>query len=355
MLADSSLLPEVEIGSIATTSFPKRLIENYSESKIVIFVDENTHDCCLEYMLTTFPDELTDAEVIVLPAGEENKVMEICFQIFEALSEYKIGRKDLIINLGGGVVTDMGGFIAAIYKRGIDFINVPTSFLGMIDAAIGGKVGIDLGELKNQLGAFYQPQRIYIDPVFLHTLPEEQKVNGFAEALKAGAIYDLDLWNALTAIEDIEDAFTPEMLKRVVSVKQTIVTQDPLEKGVRKTLNFGHTVGHAIEGYYLHDEPIHHGHAVAIGMVLEAYIAVLMGRLSETDYIALQQTILKWFPMIAIHKEVIPGWIELMKHDKKNEAGNIKMALLSSLGTCDHHISVPEEIIVKAISPFTID
>src|SRR5690606_12666250 len=146
------------------------LTNDYTNSKKVILVDENTHDACLEYLLTAF-DGLEDAEVMLLPAGEENKVMEVCFQVWEALSEYGVGRQDLIINLGGGVVTDMGGFIASLYKRGVDFINIPTSLLAMVDASVGGKTGIDLGMYKNQLGVFANPKRVFVDLGFLNTLP----------------------------------------------------------------------------------------------------------------------------------------------------------------------------------------
>lgn len=355
MIFDNSRLNAIEIGSIETSSFQKFLTDNYNQSKIVILVDENTHDCCLEYLLTTFPDELTDAEIMLLPAGEENKVMEVCFQIFEALSEYKIGRKDLIINLGGGVVTDMGGFIAAIYKRGINFINIPTSFLAMIDAAIGGKVGIDLGELKNQLGTFYFPEKTYIDPIFLKTLSKTHKINGLAEALKAGVIYDSKLWKDLCELEKVDKAFSLEMLERIVNVKKTIVSNDPMEIGERKILNFGHTVGHAIEGYFLNENPIHHGHAVAIGMVLEAYISVLMEKITTNEYSEVQSAIFKWFPMISIQQEMIPALIELMRHDKKNEKGEINMALINGIGSCSFGIPVSESIIEKALMCFVID
>jgi 3-dehydroquinate synthase len=170
----------IEIGDITQSSLETYIAKYYQQSKVVIIVDENTHDCCLEYLLTSF-DFLKEAEVVLLPAGEENKVMEVCFQVWEALTEYGIGRNDLILNLGGGVVTDMGGFIASIYKRGIDFIHIPTSLLGMVDASIGGKTGIDLGVYKNQLGVFNQPKAIFIDPIFLATLSDNEKRNGYAE------------------------------------------------------------------------------------------------------------------------------------------------------------------------------
>jgi 3-dehydroquinate synthase len=153
----------VEIGALEESSFID-FLDTYRDHRLILIVDENTHDCCLEYLLTTF-DELQRAEIILLPVGEENKVMEVCFQVWQAFTEYGFSRKDLVINVGGGVVTDMGGFIASIYKRGINFINIPTTLLGMVDASIGGKTGINLDHYKNQLGTFCHPQKIYIDTI----------------------------------------------------------------------------------------------------------------------------------------------------------------------------------------------
>ena len=339
----------IGIGSILESDFQQVLNTQYANSKKVILVDENTHDECLECLITSYPDELTDAEVMLLPAGEENKVMEVCFQIWEALSEYKIGRKDLIINLGGGVITDLGGFIASVYKRGVDVINIPTSYLGMVDAAIGGKVGIDLGTLKNQLGSFYWPKYIYIDPAFLHTLPEEEKINGIAEALKASLVADKNIWNDLKSFTDVEQFFDLSIVEKVVNIKREIVEKDPFEADIRKNLNFGHTIGHAIEGYLLENDPIKHGYAVAIGMVLEAYIAVFMDLMTEEDYQEIMQTISKWFAPIEFEAREFDALIELMRHDKKNHSGHIKMALVTKIGECQHDVTVSEDTIRKAL------
>lgn len=160
-----SVFEQTFFGSLAESPLSQIIRRKFPHSKIVIMVDENTHDHCLEYLLTTF-EELTEAEVMLLPAGEENKVLEVCYQVWEALSEYQVGRKDLVINLGGGVVTDMGGFIASVFKRGLEFIQIPTTLLGMVDAAIGGKTGVDLGPFKNQIGVFQQPLQVIIDPAF---------------------------------------------------------------------------------------------------------------------------------------------------------------------------------------------
>ncbi len=202
---------QIEIGSLETSGFTNFIQQRYSDSKIVIMVDENTNDNCLEYLITTF-DFLAEAEVMLLPSGEENKVMEVCFQVWEALSDYGIGRRDLVINLGGGVVTDMGGFIASVYKRGVDFIQIPTTLLAMIDASIGGKTGIDLGMYKNQLGVFMNPKAIFIDKIFLETLEPKEVVNGFAEALKHALIKDPGLWDEFSSMENLSELSSDEML-----------------------------------------------------------------------------------------------------------------------------------------------
>ncbi len=327
---------QIEFGSILRSSFREFLLNHYAHSKKVIIVDENTHDNCLEYMLTSF-EELKDAEVILLPAGEENKVMEVCFQVWNALSDYRVGRRDLIINLGGGLVTDMGGFIASIYKRGIDFVHLPTSLLGMVDASLGGKNGIDLGPYKNQLGTFTDAVKIYIDPIFLKTLPEAELWNGYAEMLKHALIADSQLWKELSEISNADELINVDLIKRSVDIKMDIVDQDPNEKRIRKLLNFGHTIGHAIEGYCLEQEqPIAHGHAVAIGLFLESKLSNNRGLLSDSEMSDIEKLIRKYFPLISIESdEEIDQLLSIMYNDKKNYEGKIQGVLIRSIGVCD--------------------
>jgi len=321
----------IEIGSITTSTFTKFIEENYKNSKIVLIVDENTHEYCLEYLITTF-DFLAEAEVMLLPAGEENKVMEVCFQVWEALSEYGVTRKDLIVNLGGGVVTDMGGFIASIYKRGVDFIHIPTTLLAMVDASIGGKTGIDLGNLKNQLGTFTNPKAVYIDPIFLKSLDAKEMLNGFAEMLKHALIQDSSQWNFLKNVEDLTGLFQEEVIQKSLKIKNTIVLEDPLERGKRKILNFGHTAGHALEGYLLDKNPIDHGHAVALGMIIESFISMKRELLTKEEFDEIELTILEWFPIYALENTDIAPIISLLKNDKKNHSGKIQSCLLSAIG-----------------------
>jgi 3-dehydroquinate synthase len=322
----------VIFSSLAESPLQQLLDTKFVHSKKVIIVDENTNEFCLEYLLTSITG-LEDAEVMMLPAGEENKVLEICFQVWEALTDYGIGRKDLIINLGGGVVTDTGGFIAAVFKRGVPFLHIPTSLLGMVDAAIGGKTGIDLGPYKNQLGTFTMPEMTIVDTAFLGTLPQEEVLNGFAEMVKHALIADIELWNAFLQLERIEANELIPFIEKSAAIKMQIVTEDPTEEGQRKLLNFGHTVGHALEGYFLSTEtPISHGLAVVLGMIAEIHLSVELGYLSSHDQELIVSSLKKWFPLINIPMFENEQVIQLMKNDKKNSENKIKAALLKKTG-----------------------
>jgi 3-dehydroquinate synthase len=331
----------VELGSIEKSSF-RDLLQTYHEHRLIVLVDENTHDCCLEYLLTSF-EELERAEIILLPVGEENKVMEVCFQVWQAFTEYGFSRKDLVINVGGGVVTDMGGFIASIYKRGMNFINIPTTLLGMVDASIGGKNGIDLEQYKNQLGTFCHPLKIYIDTEFLQTLPGEEIFNGYAEMLKHALIRDKQLWNQIKTIHSEEELIREDVIYTSIKIKTDIIDLDPKEGGLRKILNFGHTIGHALESYFLDKTPISHGHAVALGMCAEAFISWKQDRISKSEFQEIEATITSSFPMISLDADDVNKVIEFMHHDKKNESGNILCSLLNGIGNCDYNISISEK------------
>lgn len=333
---------QVEIGSILNGGF-QSFLKAFENQQILIIVDENTHDCCLEYLITSFP-ELERAEIMLLPNGEENKVMEVCFQVWQAFTEYKVERKDLVINLGGGVVTDMGGFIASVYKRGLTFIHIPTTLLGMVDAAIGGKNGIDLNGFKNQLGTITQPARVFVDAGFLSTLPPEEIFNGYAEMLKHALIGNAKLWEEIRHIQSEEALIQEAVILQSIRVKTNIIEQDPFEGGLRKKLNFGHTVGHALESYFFQSTPISHGHAVALGMIAESFISMKRGILSKEAYKDIESTIIRSFPMIELNADDVSIVISLMYQDKKNIAGQIRSCLLEGIGTCsfDHHLTEDE-------------
>lgn len=327
----SEQLSPIEWGPLLDSSFETQL-SRFTNRKIAILVDENTHDHCLEFLITGF-DALAEAEVIMLPAGEENKVLEVCFQVWETLTEAGFGRQDLLINLGGGMVTDLGGFVASVYKRGLAFIHIPTSLLAMVDAAVGSKTGIDFAGFKNQIGTFAAAQATYIDTGFLQTLPTEEWANGFAELLKHALISDVQLWQDLAEIQDIQKELRSETIQQGVQIKAEIVGKDPSENGLRKILNFGHTIGHALESYYLHtDTPLAHGHAVAIGLLLESKLSVGQSSLTQAEFLAIETRIKSLYTLQIPYD--IEGLWALMQQDKKNDNGEVRVCLLTKIGSC---------------------
>lgn len=324
--------------------------EKYKNSKIFILVDENTHQHCLPPLLINV-EAIGRAEIIEIESGEENKNIHICSQVWEALTDLKADRKSLFINLGGGVIGDMGGFIASTFKRGIDFINIPTTLLSQVDASVGGKTGIDLNSIKNQIGLFAFPQAVYIIPEFLETLPFEQIRSGFAEIIKHGLIADSDYWDKIQLIKDLEDAPWEELILQSVRIKNKVVTEDPREKGLRKILNFGHTIGHAIESYSLDNDkkPLLHGEAIAIGMIAEGYLSVKNAGLSSSEFQKITTFIQNFYPTYNLKEKPDNGLLELMKNDKKNEQERISFALLKKVGETDYNSFCTPDQIIEAL------
>jgi len=320
----------IAVGSLQSGAFETAL-DDFQNRKIVILVDENTHDNCLEYLLTQF-EALKNAEVVVIPDGEDNKVMEICLQVWKALTDYNVSRHDLLINLGGGVVCDMGGFIASLYKRGLSFMHIPTTLLSMVDAAIGGKNGVDLDGLKNQLGTFNHPSHIFVDPIFLSTLPEKECWNGHAETLKHGMISSLSYFENLLKINSADQLIDATNIAESIRVKAQIVTEDPNEINIRKFLNFGHTFGHALETYYLSRKPIDHGHAVALGILVETFLSKQILSFPNEDFLKTLHHIRELYEVLCPPLE---DWDEIwgnMLQDKKNSGGTVRPILLKNIG-----------------------
>lgn len=313
-----------------------KLINTNTYSKIILFVDENTHNLCLPVFLGKLEVEDYNFEIIEVAPGEQHKNIETCAGVWNALTELNIDRKALIINLGGGVVTDMGGFIASTYKRGIDFINIPTTLLSMVDASVGGKTGIDLGTIKNQVGTIVYPEMVLIDTVFLETLPANQMRSGFAEMLKHGLIQDKNYWKQLTNLTNLSIDDLDSLIYSSVSIKNNVVIEDPREQGLRKILNFGHTLGHAIESFSLEnssDNPLLHGEAIAIGMILEAYISHKQNNMHLSEVDEIKNTIANYFPKVTFTQDEINTILSSLKFDKKNSHGNINFVLLEAIGT----------------------
>ncbi len=326
-------------------------IKEQSPSMIFVLVDTNTHNDCLPRFLERLESHEIIVEVMEMPEGEDHKTIDICMGVWEALSEYGADRKSLLINLGGGVVTDLGGFVASTYMRGISYINFPTSLLAMVDASVGGKTGVDLGALKNQIGVINEGEIVGIDTEFLNTLPQNQMVSGFSEMLKHGLIYDKEYWNILTHLENVDISELDTLIYDSVIIKNKIVSQDITEQGLRKTLNFGHTLGHAIESYFLENAdktPLLHGEAVAVGMLLETYISTKVCGLTTSELDIITSGVFKSFPKVNIEENDIKVILELLKFDKKNSHGKINFVLLEAIGKPKIDCEVKNETILEA-------
>ncbi|AXG74550.1 3-dehydroquinate synthase [Flavobacterium arcticum] len=323
-------------------------------SKLFIIVDSNTATHCLPLFLQQLETDVV-IEVIELEPGEINKNIDTCIQVWHTLAELECDRKGLIINLGGGVVTDLGGFVASTFKRGIDFINIPTSLLAMVDAAVGGKTGVDIGALKNQVGLISNPKTVLVDTTYLGTLPSEEIRSGFAEMLKHGLILDAEYWNTVVAITNLINDDLDGAVKQSIYIKNEIVLKDPTEKNIRKKLNFGHTLGHAIESYCLENDDkktLLHGEAIAIGMILESYISMEKGMLSETEYNSIKKVLIGIYEKVIFTPKDIEGILKMLIHDKKNEFGNIQFVLLESIGSAVINKNISNALIHNAFKDY---
>ncbi len=322
-------------------------------SKVFILCDSHTYENCLPNFLSQLETDIP-IEIIEIEPGESQKTIETCVQLWNALSELGGDRKSVLLSLGGGVVTDTGGFVACTFKRGIDFIHIPTSLLGMVDAAVGGKNGVDLGHLKNQIGVISNPKAVLIDTQFLNTLPPEQMRSGFAEMLKHGLIADQIYWETLQNFSELTTSNLDELIYQSVEIKNTIVLMDPTENGIRKALNFGHTLGHAIESYLLEipERSLLHGEAIAIGMVLESYISLKKNKISYDAYTEIKEFILSVFERVPFSQSDIENIIKLLIHDKKNEYGTIQFVLLNGIGSVTYNEQVPDSILREAFEDY---
>ncbi|MBQ6741141.1 MAG: 3-dehydroquinate synthase [Bacteroidales bacterium] len=319
--------------------------EEWQEAKYTILLDENTFQHCLPLLISQV-EALQEAEFIEVPVGEECKSLEVAAQVWQTLMEGEADRNAVVVNLGGGCVCDLGGYVAASYKRGIRYINVPTTLLSMVDAAIGGKTAINFGGVKNSIGHFYPSALTVIDPAFLATLPQEELLNGRMEMVKTAAVTDPALFQQL--LTDYRLSITA--IKEVARIKARVVKADPYDHSIRKILNFGHTFGHAIEVY----RNVPHGIAVAIGMKAAMYLSVKKTGLPEEIYKAYSQWLKKQLVSINSHllsfnlKE-IESMLPLMRQDKKNASGTIRCVLLQDLGAAMIDVEVSDNEIRDAM------
>ncbi|QIE58335.1 3-dehydroquinate synthase [Rasiella rasia] len=325
-------------------------ISALSPSKIIILTDSNTQKHCLPILLKHINTPIAISSISI-PAGEEHKTIATCNYVWEELSNKGADRKSVLINLGGGVVTDLGGFVACTYKRGIEFINIPTSLLAMVDASVGGKNGVDLGHVKNQIGIIKNPYSVYVSVAFLETLPSAHLISGYAEMLKHGLIASETYWQAIKAIDFQNAKTTEEFIWTSIEIKNKVVTEDPTELGIRKTLNYGHTLGHAIESYCLDKsdkQTLLHGEAVAIGLILANYISFHLVNFPKKKLETTTSTILSYFPKQSFSEKDIENIIELLKYDKKNVDGNVNFVLLRDFNNYVIDQKVSNDLIYSA-------
>lgn len=309
-----------------------RLLDEGDYSRVALLVDSNTLKYCYPRFMESLAREIEGLELIEIEPGEESKSLEVLANLWHSLGELQFDRQSLIINLGGGVASDLGGFMAATYMRGIDFVNFPTSLLAMADAAVGSKTGINFGLYKNRIGSFSDPLLVGVLPEFLESLALEDRLSGWAEMLKHGLISDPSHFESLLSFPIQKLIPTTNYLKRTIEIKSEVVVEDKKEKGRRKILNFGHSVGHALESYYASlQNPIRHGYAVALGMQVELYLSTQLVGFPLEDYqriINYLQGIYTW-PSHTINED---SFGHLLLGDKKNRQSQIRLVLLSEIG-----------------------
>lgn len=329
----------------------KKTLEKYKNHQKILIVDENSFNyCATDFLIQT--NLANDVEIIELESGEENKTLETCQYIWQTFIELKLDRNALVINLGGGVICDLGGFVASVYKRGIDFINVPTTLLSQIDASVGGKVGVDLNNLKNIIGVFNEAEAVFIYPNFLRTLNKREMLAGYGEALKHALIADIDYWKKLKTNLLSKDALWEELILKSVEIKNDIVKRDIKESGERKKLNFGHTIGHAIESYSLSNEelPLLHGEAVAIGLICESYLSHKVNGLDHKELKDIVSCVASFFTYYDLKEDCFESLIDLMKNDKKNDNITINFTLLKAVGEATINHVIGEDLILEALN-----
>lgn len=326
------------------------LVASLNAPNVFLLVDVNTAQFVLPILKQS--ETVQNAHIITVPSGDVNKTINALQQIWKELSNNGASRKSVIINVGGGVISDIGGFAAATFKRGIRFINLPTTLLGAVDAAVGGKTGINFNGLKNEIGAFAEAEAVIISTLFFNTLPEQQLLSGYAEMLKHGLLDDKQTFADLMKYDITQQPVAPDallhLIEKSVQVKQNIVSSDPFETGYRKALNLGHTIGHAFESFAMNDRksPIPHGYAVAWGLVVELVLSHMKLNFPAETLHQFAQYVKNHYGYFDITCKDYPKLLELMGHDKKNATADaINFTLLSDIG--DIHINqtcTPDEI-----------
>ncbi|MEP6795369.1 MAG: 3-dehydroquinate synthase [Saprospiraceae bacterium] len=323
----------------------KKVIDDFQPLSVFIICDENTARVCVPKieLLVDHP------QIIITKSGEQNKNLETCKNIWSTLIDKKADRDSFVLNVGGGVVCDMGGFAAACYQRGIRFGQIPTTVLSMADASIGGKLGVDHDGFKNYIGLIQNPSFIWIDQSFLETLPALEITSGLAEIVKHAIIGSKSLWDILSGVTTIEELNWAEIFEENIPVKVKIVQSDLREQGLRKVLNFGHTVGHALESFYLAArEPMTHGQCVALGMLVESSISVSLGLLNSTDFESITEVISRLLSPEVVSLPGVEKVIPWIRSDKKKSKGRVGFSLPDKIGSCGWDIPVEDNTIIDS-------
>ncbi|MEJ8802973.1 3-dehydroquinate synthase [Pontibacter sp. H249] len=326
-------------------------LQNRAFSKVAVLVDENTLHHCYPAVKPFLPEH----DLIQIQSGEEHKTLKTCEHIWQRMTELNLDRWSVLVNLGGGVIGDMGGFCAAVFKRGLYFVQVPTTLLAQVDASVGGKTGIDFHGLKNHIGVYQEPQAVFINPVFLQTLPPRQLKSGYAEIIKHWLIADKEAFQTQRHVglftEDWE-----ELIRHSVSIKSKVVEVDPLEGGYRKVLNFGHTVGHAVESYLLEkpEQELLHGEAVAVGMLCEAWLSVNHKLLSQEELDKIETFLVSVYEKVHLTEADIQSIAQLALQDKKNTRTTINCTLLSGIGKAVYDQPVTVQQIVESLRYYSL-
>lgn len=341
----------IYVGSVAEGL--AQFLEGKNYARYVVLCDENTEKYCLPILETHF--RALDFLTVKIPAGEAYKNINTCQSIWRQLMVAGIDRKALVLNLGGGVIGDMGGFCAATFKRGVDFVQIPTTLLSQVDASIGGKLGIDFANVKNSIGLFCNPKAVLIDPDFLKTLSQREVRSGFAEIIKHSLIADAAQWERIKSLGQKlgnykNGEFPNFIISESLKIKQRIVTEDPFEKGIRKALNFGHTIGHAVESLFLETEhPLLHGEAIAIGMICESWLSHKNLHLESVDLQNITKFLINLYGHPLVPEKDFGLLLDLMQNDKKNEQDRINFSLIQSIGNCVINQYVDTEDIFESI------
>ena len=335
---------------VISKDLQKALSEAIAEcrhDKLFVLVDETTEQFCLP-VIAGFSC-MQEAQRIVIGATDTHKTLDTLSHVWAELQRMGATRHSLLINLGGGMVTDLGGFAASTFKRGLEYINIPTTLLSMVDASVGGKTGINFGGLKNEIGVFNNANCVILDTIFLRTMDAENLLSGYAEMLKHGLISNEQTWAELLSMDLNDLDKLGDLVEKSVAVKQRIVTEDPTEHGIRKALNLGHTVGHAFESLALERKPILHGYAVAYGLVVELYLCCVKTGFPQDKMRQTVGFIKENYGKMDITCDDYPKLIELMHHDKKNVGTDINFTLLGGIGDIRINQTATEEEIKEAL------